>query len=249
MLHRAGASHLGSSLSIVEMLSSMYESVDCNKIRSGTRDRDRIFVSKGHAAAATYAVMAHSGILPMESLETYHLENSALTGHVNHHVPGVEHSTGALGHGLNVAVGCAYGLKNKYPTHTPKVLVLCGDGEIQEGSVWEGLMFAAHHSLSNLAVLIDDNQISSITSTHEVLDLRPYRTKLEAFGFSSSEVDGHDVAAMKATIESGWKDPRPKALVCRTVKGKGVSFAENQPIWHYRTLNDALLEEAKASLA
>lgn len=247
MLYKAGASHLGSGMSAVEMLIAMFSSVDCSKIISHSNDRSRILISKGHCAAATYATMSHFGIIPQEIIDTYHENDSFLTGHVNHQVAGVEHSTGALGHGLNVAVGCALGLKNR-KVKDERVLVLCGDGEIQEGSIWEGLMFAVHHKLNNLCVLIDNNRISSITRTEEVIDLRPLRTRFEGFGLNTCEVDGHSVDDIKSCISEATKFEVPTVIICNTVKGKDVPFAEWQPVWHYRSLNEELFNQAMSHL-
>jgi transketolase len=247
MLYKAGASHLGSGMSAVEMLIAMFSSVDCSKIISHSNDRSRILISKGHCAAATYATMSHFGIIPQEIIDTYHENDSFLTGHVNHQVAGVEHSTGALGHGLNVAVGCALGLKN-HKVKDQRVLVLCGDGEIQEGSIWEGLMFAVHHKLNNLCVLIDNNRISSITRTEEVIDLRPLRTRFEGFGLNTCEVDGHSVDDIKSCIAEATKFEVPTVIICNTVKGKDVPFAEWQPVWHYRSLNEELFNQAMSNL-
>lgn len=247
MLHRAKASHLGSNMSAIEILIAMYGSVDCIKIRDQAADRSRIIVSKGHCAAAMYATMAHFGILPMSQLETYHLDGSKLAGHVSHAVHGVEHSTGALGHGINVAVGCALGLRSRgYGDRL--VLTLVGDGEIQEGSVWEGLMLAVHQGLGNLIILVDDNHISSITQTHRVLNMRPMRKRFEGFGCRVAEVDGHSVTALSQAIDSFRGGFVPGVIICDTVKGKGVSFAEGEPIWHYRNLNDEQFTQAMAHL-
>lgn len=247
MLYKAGASHLGSGMSAVEMLISMFASVNCKKIINHDADRSRILISKGHCAAATYATMAHFGIIPFEMLETYHQNDSLLAGHVNHEVVGVEHSTGALGHGLNVGVGCALGLKARNIT-TEKVLVLCGDGEIQEGAIWEGLMFAVHKKLNNLCVLIDNNRISSITRTEEVIDLRPLKKRFEGFGLNTYEVDGHNIDEIMHCISESGKFDIPTVIICNTVKGKDVPFAEWEPVWHYRSLNDELFNQAMSHL-
>ncbi len=247
MLHRAKASHLGSNMSAIEMLIAMYGSVEAGAIRDHRPDRSRIVISKGHCAAATYAVMAHVGILPPTALETYHLDGSLLAGHVSHSVPGVEHSTGALGHGLPVAVGCALGLRAR--GHGDRlVLTLLGDGEIQEGSIWEGLMLAAHLRLGNFIALLDNNHISSITRTDKVLDLNPLRPRFEGFGLNVREVDGHDVAAIRTAIRELQGQDRPGFIICNTLKGKGVPFAEDQPIWHYSSLSDELYAKALAHL-
>lgn len=236
MLYRSKASHLGSNMSVVEILIAIYSSIDCKKICDATADRSRILVSKGHCAAATYAVLAHFGVLPFDMLDSYHMDGSLLTGHVNHFLPGVEHSSGALGHGVNVAVGCALGLRSRGHRNTP-VFAVVGDGELQEGSVWEALMFAAHRNLHNLIVLVDNNRISSITRTEMVIDMRPLCTRFEAFGMRTYEVDGHCVPQIRSAILDST-DGRPRIIICNTVKGKGVPFAEWEPIWHYKTLSD-----------
>jgi transketolase len=247
MLHRAKASHLGSNMSAIEILVAVYGSVDCSKIHDQAPDRSRILISKGHCAAATYAVMAHYGILPMSELDNYHLDGSLLTGHVNHSVHGVEHSTGALGHGINVAVGCALGLRSRGYVEIP-VFAMLGDGELQEGSIWEAMMFVAHMKLNNLITLVDNNQISSITGTEKVIDMRPLTARFEGFGLSACEVDGHDVAAIMAAICSIREGGRPGVIVCNTVKGRDVPFAEWQPIWHYKSLTDEQYAQAMSHL-
>lgn len=247
MLHRAKASHLGSNMSAIEMLIAMYGSVDCKKIRDQAADRSRIIVSKGHCAAATYATMAHFGILPMSQLETYHLDGSKLAGHVSHAVQGVEHSTGALGHGINVAVGCALGLRSRgYGDRL--VLTLVGDGEIQEGSIWEAMMYAVHMKLNNFIALVDNNRISSITNTEKVIDMRPLAARFVGFGLHVQEVDGHKVSAIMSAIEKICADEQPGVIVCNTVKGRDVPFAEWQPMWHYKSLTDEQYAEAVAHL-
>jgi len=247
MLHRAKASHLGCSMSVVEMLIAMYASVDVGKIRSHAPDRSRIIVSKGHCAAATYAVMMHYGIIDPDQIRGYHTDGSMLAGHVSHGVRGVEHSTGALGHGLAVGAGCGLGLRARGYSDA-SVLVLVGDGELQEGSVWESLMFIRHHRLSNVVLLVDNNAISSITHTHEVIDMRPLAARFQGFGLMVAETDGHDVAGIVAAISDMRRSPTPGVVICNTVKGKGVSFAEHQPIWHYRTLSDEMYREALGGL-
>jgi transketolase len=247
MLHRASASHLGPNMSVVEILIAIYRSIDCMKVRNQAPDRSRVLVSKGHCAAATYAVMAHFDILPMSLLNTYHLDGSALAGHVSHKVHGVEHSTGALGHGVNVAVGCALGLRSRgYPDRP--VFAVLGDGELQEGSVWEAMMFASHLKLNNLITLIDNNRISSITNTEKVIDMRPLTARFEGFGLRALEVDGHDVDAILVAIDNVRRDDSPGVIICNTVKGRGVPFAEWQPIWHYKTLTDEQYADAIAYL-
>lgn len=247
MLYEGKASHLGSNMSVVEMLIAMFGSVDCEKIKAKDADRPRIIVSKGHCAAATYATMAHFGILPMDALDSYHKDSSLLAGHVSHAVDNVEHSTGALGHGVNVAVGCALGLRSR-GFGDQQVLTLVGDGEIQEGSIWEALMFAAHMKLNNFTMLVDNNRISSITKTEKVIDLRPLAERFKGFGLNVREVDGHSVPEISAAIDSIREGNAPGVIICNTVKGKDVPFAEWEPIWHYRSLSQELYEEAISHL-
>ena len=243
MLYKAGASHLGSNMSAIEMLIAMYDSVDVDKIRVGAEDRSRIIISKGHCAAATYAVLGHFNILPPKELQHYHMDGSLLAGHVSHTVRGVEHSTGALGHGINVAAGCAIGLRAR-GFNESFVLTLVGDGEIQEGSVWESVMLASHLKLNNFVVLIDDNSISSITATERVINMRPLKSRFEGFGCTVLEVDGHNVFDITSAITELRGANSPGVIVCKTIKGRDVPFAENDPIWHYRSLNDELYAEA-----
>jgi transketolase len=243
MLYRANASHLGSNMSAVEMIIAMYGSVDCEKIRSKAFDRSRIIISKGHCAAATYAAMAHFNILPMSILENYHQNDSKLAGHVSHAVFGVEHSTGALGHGINVALGCALGLRSR-GIKDSLVLTLVGDGEIQEGSIWEAMMFAVHKKIGNYITLVDNNRISSITKTEDVINMSPLRSRFEGFGLNVMEVDGHSLNEISTAIESMRSQDLPGVIICNTIKGRGVPFAEGQPIWHYKTLTDELYREA-----
>ncbi len=245
-LHAGSASHLGSNMSMVEILVAIYSTVDIEGIAVHKRTRDRVVVSKGHAAAATYATLAEFGILDAEVLRTYHTNGTLLAGHVSHAVTGVEHSTGALGHGLNVALGMAIGLSVLDPD--ARVFCVCGDGEIQEGSNWEALMLWSHLGLKNLVLAIDHNRISSITRTHSVINMDPLAERFAGFGFRAVTVDGHDVSAIQAVFDTASSADRPTVVVCETTKGKGIPFAEDDPIWHYRTLNDELLAVALAAL-
>ena len=247
MLASSKASHLGSNMSVIEILIAMYRSVDCEQIKIGSASRSRVIVSKGHCAAATYAVLSEFGLLESEYLESYHKDNSFLAGHVSHKVPFVEHSTGALGHGINVAVGCAIGLRSRQ-NYESKVLTLVGDGEIQEGSVWEAIMLVGHMQLPNFVLLIDNNQISSIRRTCDVINLQPLSEKFDAFGLLTYEVNGHSIDQICTAIKEIGVSSRPGVVICNTTKGKGVKFAENDPVWHYRTLSDELLAQALADL-
>ena len=243
LLYKSRASHLGSNMSMVEILLAIYSEVDLEKIKNNDPKRDRIFVSKGHSAAATYTVMEHYGLITPSDLDGYHSNGSIFTGHVNHMVDCVEHSTGALGHGINVAVGAALGQRALKATEERTYVVL-GDGEIQEGSVWEAIMFACHRQLGNLYIFIDNNGISSIEKTSNVIDLNPLQSKFKSFGVNVREVNGHSIEDIKKSIEQSKDAINPTVIICNTVKGKGISFAENQPIWHYRSLDEKLYEEA-----
>lgn len=235
MLYHSKAGHLGSNMSVIEMQIGMLASVDTKKIKNQSLDRSRIIISKGHCAAATYATLSHFGLIDSKLLKNYHLNGSYLTGHVSHMVDAVEHSTGALGHGINVAVGSAIGLKSR--NFDGLSLALVGDGEIQEGSVWEAIMFAVHHNLNNFICLVDNNRISSIENTHDVIDMRPLKERFEGFGCNVKEVDGHSVAEIIRSIKELSIGNKPGILICYTTKGKDVPFAENKPIWHYKNLS------------
>ena len=242
ILYKSNASHLGSSMSTVEMLYAMYSTSNIDKIKNKSMDRDRIIVSKGHAAAATYSVMKEFGLISKSSLETYHQRGSLLQGHVSHFVDYVEHSTGALGHGVSVAVGHAIYLK--MIKSKSRVLVLCGDGEVQEGSVWEALMLAVTKKLNNLVVLIDYNKISSIRNTEEVINTGRLSDRFIGFGAFVKEVNGHSISEIEDSIKNSDSLTQPMVLICNTVKGKGVAFAENNAIWHYKSMNFDLFNEA-----
>ena len=208
------------------MLVAVYGVVDIQKIRARDPGRDRVIVSKGHAAAATYSVMYHYGLIEGRALPTYYQDGSMLAGHVSHGVDFVEHSTGALGHGLSVGCGCALGLRAR-GYNKARVFVLLGDGEIQEGSVWEGLMFAHHNQLKNLVVMIDNNRISSITETSAVLNMNPIAQRFVGFGLEAREVDGHDLSALGIAIESLGASGKPGVIVCNTTKGRAASLLQS----------------------
>ncbi len=247
LLYSSKASHLGSNMSAVEMLIAIFSSINTEKIKSQSENRSRVFISKGHCACATYTVMNFFGLIKDKDLVTYHKDGSFLAGHISHSADGVEHSTGALGHGISVAVGAAIGLKSKFNANAPISFALCGDGEIQEGSVWEALMLAGHLNLKNFVLLIDYNKISSIKETNKVVNLEPLSDKLSSFGFTTQNVDGHNINEIYTAINNNLSN-KPQAIICHTIKGKGISFAENEPIWHYRTLDEKLYLEAKKNL-
>jgi transketolase len=233
-------------MSVIDILNAIYSRVDAERIRQGAPGRDRVFLSKGHAAAGLYATLWHYGLLREDPRERYCREGAALAGHASHAVAAVEHSTGALGHGLPVAVGCALGLRAAGRTAS-RVYVVVGDGEIQEGSNWEALMLARHHRLDNLIVIVDANGISSSRRTSEVIDLEPMAKIFTGFGFAVGECEGVS-GKIEGALDGLAAAGRPAVLIARTVKGQGIPFAEGQPIWHYRSLDEQRFGEALQAL-
>lgn len=246
MVHRARASHIGSALSIADIVAVLYGQV----LRVDSRqpewaERDRFILSKGHACVAVYAVLAEAGLLSRETLATYGSEGALLMNHISHHVPGVEFSTGSLGHGLPFAVGKA--LAAKLRNEGWRTFVLLSDGEMDEGSNWEALMFAAHHRLDRLCAVIDYNRLQSLDTVANTLGLEPLADKLAAFGWSVQNVDGHDHAQLAAALAAPSAG-QPRVVIAHTVKGRGVSFMENRVEWHYKNPDDAQLRLALAEL-
>lgn len=248
MVHRARASHIGSCYSMADLLAALYGSVlRIKPDQPDWPDRDRLLVSKGHAAAAVYAVLAETGFFPVDWLETYCQDGTRLAGHVTHSVPGVELSTGSLGHALSVACGMA--LAGKVDAAAYRVFVLLSDGECDEGSIWEAALFAPHHRLDNLVAIVDYNKIQSFGTVRDVLDLEPFADKWRAFGWSVVEVDGHDHVGLLNVLASPPHAPgRPTVAIAHTIKGKGVSFMENQLAWHYKSPSDEDLAAALEQL-
>jgi transketolase len=236
MTHKAGASHVGSSLSMVELLAVLYGKILRFDPQVPNLDsRDRFILSKGHGCAAYYAVLAEVGFFPVDWLDTFYRDGSLLAGHATHKgVPGVEISTGSLGHGLTVATGMALVAKRD---HKPwRVFCLLSDGECDEGSTWESVLFAPHNKLDNLTAIVDYNKIQSLGTVSGVMDLAPFADKWRAFGWSVHEVDGHDMDQVQSVLE-GIPDisGKPTCVIAHTVKGKGVSFMEDKLLWHYRS--------------
>ena len=245
IINKGGAPHIGTALSMVEILNSIFMTMDLEKIKRGTRDRDRFIMSKGHGAGGLYAVMHEHGLLEEESLASFHQNGSLLAGHASHFVKYIEHSTGALGHGLSPALGMAIGLRSL--KSTAKVFVLVGDGELHEGSNWEAIMLAGHLGLENLYVIVDNNGHDQMGALEESCGLEPLRAKFESFHFAVADVDGHSEEAIMAALQKSGNH-QPTAVICRTTKGKGISFMENNIIWHYRTPIGEEYEQALAEL-
>jgi transketolase len=248
MVHDARASHIGSALSIADILAVLYADVlRLDPAAPDAVDRDRFILSKGHACVAVYAALANAGVIPHDSLKTYGQDHSVLMNHISHKVPGVEFSTGSLGHGLPFGVGKAFSAKKRADLW--RTFVLLSDGELGEGSNWEALLFAAHHRLDNLVAIIDYNNLQSLTTVAETLGVEPLADKFAAFGCSPREVDGHDHRALRAALtDTPWSLGKPSVLIARTIKGKGVSFMENRVEWHYKSPGPAQLAQALAEL-
>lgn len=228
--------HIGPALSLVEIFRVLYDSfLNYRPADPFWIDRDRCILSKGHGCMALYAILADKGFFPKEELSAFCKPTSCLGGHPEKgKVPGIEASTGALGHGLSMGVGMALAARIRKQSY--RVVVLTGDGEINEGSVWEAAMSAAKHKLSNLTVFVDYNKLQSYGPTAEVLSLEPLAAKWRCFGFESEEVDGHDIKALEQLMQRLPLDSRkPTAIICHTVKGKGFPFAECQAEWHHKS--------------
>lgn len=248
MTQRSGASHVGSCLSIADILAVLYLQVlNVRPANPDWSDRDRFILSKGHAAAALYAVLAEQGFFDVAELERYYMNGSLLMGHASHKVPGVELSTGSLGHGLSVGAGIAFGAMLDSASY--RTIILLSDGECDEGSVWEAAMFAGFHRIPNLIAIIDYNKIQSLGPTKETLDLEPLAQKWRSFRWHVTEVDGHDHEALQAVLSTAAAAAEtPQCVIAHTVKGKGVSFMEHKVLWHYRAPRGAEFEDAMKEL-
>jgi transketolase len=247
MLEAGGRGHVGSALSLVEIIRVLYDDVLHHDPKNPRWDgRDRFILSKGHGCMALYAVLQGHGYFAEAELWNFCKPEGLLGGHPEIKIPGVEASTGALGHGLPIGIGMA--LNARYEKADQRVFVVIGDGESNEGSVWEAALCAGKHRLSNLTVLVDYNKNQSYGSTYEVQDLEPLADKWQAFGFAVAEVDGHDVDQLRSTLSRVPLDSsKPSVVICHTVKGKGFSFVENNLEWHHK--NQVSEDEVKALLA
>jgi len=247
-LCHAQAGHPGGSLSAAEILAALFFSVmRVDPRRPEWEERDRFILSKGHAAPVYYAALARRGCFPEEMLQTYDELDSLLQGHPDMRCPGIDMSSGSLGQGLSVGLGMALGLRLK--AIDARVFVVLGDGELQEGQVWEAAMAAPKFGLDNLVAIVDDNRIQLMGDTAAVMPIEPVAEKWRAFNWHILEVDGHDPAAIvEACAAAGREKGRPTVILARTVKGKGVSFMENTPAWHSALVSEDLKEQALAEL-
>ena len=249
MTNRGGGSHIGAVFSMADIIAVLYGGVlrvDPSEPRHP--GRDRFILSKGHAGAGVYASLAERGFFDPDQLDQHYQDGSKLSGHVSHKgIPGVELSTGSLGHGLSVATGMALGAK--LDGHDHRVYCLMSDGECDEGSVWEAVLFAAHHKLDHLVAVIDYDKIQSLAPVADTLGLEPFADKWLAFGWAVVEVEGHNHATLREVLDTvPALEGKPTCVIAHTTKGKGVSFMENTVLWHYRIPREAEYDAALSEL-
>lgn len=244
MITKAKAGHIGSNFSIVDILTVLYNDVlKFDAKQPNWPERDRFILSKGHACACLYGILAEKKFFPKSWLDKFYLEAGKLPGHATHTVPGIEVSTGSLGHGLPIACGMALSAKRDHKKW--RVFCLISDGELNEGSIWEDLLFAPHHQLDHLTLIIDYNKIQALGNTNNVLTLEPLVDKLRSFNWQTREIDGHNFNEIKFALTAiPFKTDSPSCIIAHTVKGKGVSFMENKLEWHYKTPNSNEFKKA-----
>ena len=240
MTHLSGGSHIGAILSVADIIAVLYADVlKYDPEKPEWEERDRMILSKGHAGASIYAALAESGFFPTEELKTHYQNGSRLSGHVSHHLPGVDFSTGSLGHGLSAGAGMAYALKKDGKSQ--KVYVVLGDGECDEGSVWEAALFANHFRLDNLIAVVDHNHMQSLDFCENTLELEDFGAKWKAFGWNVIEINGNSHEKLKAAfrqVQEKTEDHHPTVIIANTIKGYGVGFMQNDILWHYRFPHD-----------
>lgn len=233
MTHLSGGSHIGAIMSVADVIAVLYtDIINFNAKKPKDDTRDRFILSKGHAGAAIYAALAENGFFDTEELKTHYQNGSRLSGHVSHHVPGVDFSTGSLGHGLSAAAGMALAAKQDKKTH--KIYVVIGDGECNEGSVWEAALFAVHFGLDNLVCIVDHNKMQSLDFCDKTLSTTPLKGIWESFGWNVADVNGNDHTELHDALSNIQANNKPTVIIANTVKGKGISFMENDILWHYR---------------
>lgn len=250
MVYRAKAPHIGSSFSIVEMMVALYFrclSVSPEKVQD--ENRDIFILSKGHGCPALYATLARRGFFRPQVLERFGINGGTLELHPTRDVKrGIEVSTGSLGHGLSIGAGMALAARRRQSGH--RVFCLLSDGETNEGSVWEAAMFSAHHKLDNLISIVDYNKIQALGKTEEILNMEPLAGKWRSFGWQATEIDGHDFGQIISTLEKvPFQKQKPSVIIAHTTKGKGISFMENELLWHYRCPDEEEYMRALEELA
>lgn len=252
MTHLSFGSHIGAILSVCDIVAVLYHDIlRLDPQNPRWEGRDRLIMSKGHAGAAVYAALAEMGFFEVEALKTHYQNDSRLSGHVSHHgVPGVEFSTGSLGHGLPVGAGMA--MADQLDNKSRRVYVILGDGECDEGSVWEAALIAHHYKLRNLTAIVDYNKMQSLDFCENTISLKPFGDKWASFGWHVIEADGHDHEALRAAFgQAQAHEDGPSVILAHTIKGKSISFMENNILWHYRSPQgeeyEAALRELEAT--
>ena len=248
MIHRSHASHIGSAFSVIDILAVLYTYIlkyDTTNFK--WKDRDRLILSKGHAGSALYAILAEIGFFNKSELDTYYMNGSKLSGHISHkNVPGVEFSTGSLGHGVCVATGIALALKKNQ--NKARVFAIVGDGETNEGSFWETILLANQYNLDNFFIIIDRNHMQAMGDISQVLETGNLDEKIKSFGWNTLTINGNDHKELLAAFKTNFCNCKPTCIIANTIKGKGVSFMENQLLWHYRDPQGEFYEKAKNEL-
>ena len=248
MTNCRSSGHVGSSLSMADIVAVLYARIlRVDPANPRWPDRDRFILSKGHAAAGVYGALVEKGFFPRDWVDTYYGDDGKLCGHISHHVPGAEFSTGSLGHGLPVAAGMALVAKRLKRAH--RIFCLMSDGDCNEGSTWEAIMFAAQHGFENLIAIVDANRIQALGKVEDIINMEPFAAKIEAFGWAVREIDGHDYDQIEKTLLAvPFRKGRPSFVIARTVKGKGVKSIENTVSSHYRCIPNDRLKEVYAEL-
>lgn len=247
MIYKAGSGHTGGDFSATDILTALYFNIlNIDVDNPNHTDRDIYIQSKGHVAEVLWTTLALKGFFEESILDTYYELESPIIGHPTNKMPGVEMNTGSLGHGLAISVGAA--LASKIDNKNNSIYTLLGDGELAEGSSWEAAMAASHYKLSNLFAIIDRNKLQITGTTTEVLSTEPLKEKWEAFGWHVVEVDGHDINQLVQELSANESDDKPKMIIADTVKGKGISFVENQVSWHHATPSEEQFEKGLEEL-
>lgn len=249
LVYKSNTSHIGSSFSVADILAALYSGIlKIEPEKTTSKNRDRFILSKGHACPALYVALALRGFFPISTLDTFCVNGGRLGMHPNVDcVPGIEVATGSLGHGLAIGEGMAIAGKNDGLTY--RVFVILGDGECNEGSVWETAMSASHLKLDNLIAIIDYNKIQAFGNVKDVLDMEPFAKKWESFGWGVKEIDGHNIQEIiEALSKVPFKKGAPSVVIAHTIKGKGVSFMENELLWHYKSPNEKEFKAARTEL-
>ena len=238
MTNKAQSGHVGSMLSMADMIAVLYEKIlNVDPKNPDMPERDRFILSKGHAAAGVYSALAQKGFIPVEWLDRYYCDDGKLMGHISHKLPGVEFSTGSLGHGLPVAVGMA--IAARYAKSPRRIFCMSSDGDMNEGSTWEAIMFAAQEKLSNLTLIVDYNKVQALGHSETIIDLRSLKDKLECFGWKAIEIDGHSCEEIYNTLSAvPFEEGKPSAIIAHTVKCKGIPDLEDTVKSHYKYVAD-----------